>query len=121
MILVGIGVGIASNPLLLAAMSEVEPSESGLASGIVNTASLMGSALGLAILASLSAARTKDLLASALPTTAALTGGYRLSFLLSAACACTAALLGSAMPANPQTRTPEQATVRTAAPASTKD
>ena len=49
---------MAFNPVLLAAMSDVEPSESGLASGIVNTAFMMGGALGLAILASLAASRT---------------------------------------------------------------
>ena len=37
MILLGFGAGIAFNPVLFAAMSEVKPEESGLASGIVNT------------------------------------------------------------------------------------
>ena len=45
-------------PVLLAAMSDVDPSESGLASGVVNTSFMMGGALGLAVLASLAAART---------------------------------------------------------------
>src|SRR5207249_11752219 len=48
MILLGFGAGIAFNPVLLAAMSDVEPSESGLASGLVNTPFLMGGAPGLA-------------------------------------------------------------------------
>ena len=60
MILLGIGAGMAFNPVLLAAMSDVEPSESGLASGVVNTSFMMGGALGLAILASLAASRTDD-------------------------------------------------------------
>jgi len=51
------------NPVLLAAMSDVPQSESGLASGVVNTAFMMGGALGLAVLASLAAARTDRLLA----------------------------------------------------------
>jgi predicted MFS family arabinose efflux permease len=46
MVLLGIGAGIAFNPLLLGAMSDVAPSESGLASGLVNTAFMMGGALG---------------------------------------------------------------------------
>src|SRR5580765_238570 len=58
MILLGIGAGMAFNPVLLAAMSDVEQSESGLASGIVNTAFMMGGALGLAILTSLADSRT---------------------------------------------------------------
>ena len=61
MILLGCGAGMAFNPVLLAAMSDVEPSESGLASGVVNTAFMMGGALGLAILASLAASRTSSL------------------------------------------------------------
>ena len=64
MILLGLGAGIAFNPLLLAAMSDVEPSEAGLASGVVNTSFMMGGALGLAILASLAASRSDTLLAS---------------------------------------------------------
>ena len=44
MILLGFGAGMAFNPVLLAAMSDVEPSESGLASGVVNTSFMMGGA-----------------------------------------------------------------------------
>ena len=58
MILLGLGAGMAFNPVLLAAMSDVEPEESGLASGVVNTSFMMGGALGLAVLASLAASRT---------------------------------------------------------------
>ncbi|MET5013282.1 MFS transporter, partial [Burkholderia pseudomallei] len=64
MILVGVGAGVAFNPVLLAAMSDDAPSDSGLASGIVNTAFMMGGALGLAVLASGASART-DALAAA--------------------------------------------------------
>ena len=59
MILLGLGAGMAFNPVLLAAMSDVEPSEAGLASGVVNTSFMMGGALGLAVLASLAASRTE--------------------------------------------------------------
>src|SRR6185436_15078386 len=55
MIVLGLGVGMAMNPVLLAAMSDVAPEEAGLASGVVNTAFMMGGALGLAVLASLAA------------------------------------------------------------------
>ena len=58
MILLGCGAGMAFNPLLLAAMSDVVPEEAGLASGVVNTAFMMGGALGLAVLASLADRRT---------------------------------------------------------------
>ena len=60
-VLIGVGAGIAFNPILLAAMSGVEPEEAGLASGVVNTSFMMGGAVGLAVLASLAASRTRDL------------------------------------------------------------
>ncbi len=97
MILLGFGAGIAFNPVLLAAMSDVEQSESGLASGIVNTSFMMGGALGLAVLASLAASRTDSLLASGDGRLAALTGGYHIAFLVGAVFALAAALLGAAL------------------------
>jgi MFS family permease len=77
---VGLGAGIGFNPILLAAMSGVRPADAGLASGVVNTAFMMGGALGLAILASLSASRTDSLEASGDSPLAALNGGYHLAF-----------------------------------------
>jgi EmrB/QacA subfamily drug resistance transporter len=94
MILLGLGAGIAFNPVLLAAMSDVEPSEAGLASGLVNTSFMMGGALGLAVLASLAASRTDALLADGESHVAALTGGYHLAFLVGAVSAAVAAALG---------------------------
>ncbi|HEV7608630.1 MAG TPA: DHA2 family efflux MFS transporter permease subunit [Steroidobacteraceae bacterium] len=94
MTLLGIGAGIALNPLLLGAMSDVAPSESGLASGVVNTAFMMGGALGLAVLASFAAGRTDALLATGTEHVAALNGGYQLAFLLGAASAAIAATVG---------------------------
>jgi EmrB/QacA subfamily drug resistance transporter len=57
MLLLGLGCGMALNPVMLAGMSDVDPGESGLASGVLNTSFMMGGALGLAALASLSEAR----------------------------------------------------------------
>ncbi len=94
MCLLGFGAGIAFNPVLLAAMSDVKPEESGLASGIVNTAFMMGGALGLAVLASLAASRHNTLIASGHAEKAALTGGYHLAFLVGALFAISAATLG---------------------------
>ena len=94
MILLGLGAGMAFNPVLLAAMSDVEPTEAGLASGVVNTSFMMGGALGLAVLASLAASRTDTLLASGESQAAALTGGYHVAFLVGAIFAAGAALLG---------------------------
>ena len=75
MIILGFGIGMAMNPLLLAAMSDVKPEDSGLASGVVNTSFMMGGALGLAVLASVAAART-----GGDPSLGALVDGYHAAF-----------------------------------------
>ncbi|MGO1080301.1 DHA2 family efflux MFS transporter permease subunit [Inquilinus sp. CA228] len=97
MLLLGLGAGMALNPVLLAAMSEVAPTESGLASGMVNTAFMMGGGLGLAILASLAASRTAGLLAEGAAQPVALVGGYQAAFLAGACFAALAALLGATL------------------------
>jgi len=94
MILLGLGAGTAFNPVLLAAMGDVEATEAGLASGLVNTSFMMGGALGLAVLASLAASRTDALLASGESQATALTGGYHLAFFVGALFAAAAAGLG---------------------------
>jgi MFS family permease len=80
MILLGVGCGMALNPILLIAMSEVAPSESGLASGVVNTAFMMGGALGLAVLATLAEA-----------------SGFRAAFIVATLFAGVAAVLSAAL------------------------
>jgi hypothetical protein len=97
MILLGLGAGMAFNPVLLAAMSDVEPDEAGLASGVVNTSFMMGGALGLAVLASLAASRSSTLLASGEDQLTALTGGYHVAFLVGALFAAGAAVLGAVL------------------------
>jgi EmrB/QacA subfamily drug resistance transporter len=97
MILLGFGVGVAFNPVLLAAMSDVKPEEAGLASGVVNTSFMMGGALGLAILASVAASRTDTLLASGDGELAALNGGYHVAFLVGAIFAAAAAVLAATL------------------------
>jgi predicted MFS family arabinose efflux permease len=76
MLLVGLGCGMALNPVMLAGMGDVDPSESGLASGVLNTSFMMGGALGLAALASLSEAK-----------------GYHAAFAVGALFALVAALI----------------------------
>jgi EmrB/QacA subfamily drug resistance transporter len=95
MVLLGIGAGIAFNPMLLAAMSDVRPDQSGLASGVMNTAFMMGGALGLAILASMAAGATQGQLTAGASAPAALNTGYQLAFALGAGCAALAAALGA--------------------------
>jgi EmrB/QacA subfamily drug resistance transporter len=95
MLLLGLGCGMALNPVMLAAMNDVDPSESGLASGVVNTSFMMGGALGLAVLASIAAARSESLAGA--PAAAALTAGYHVAFAIGAACAGVAALLAAVL------------------------
>ena len=97
MILLGIGAGMAFNPVLLAAMSDVDPSESGLASGVVNTAFMMGGALGLAVLVSLASSRTDSLVASGHGPLASLNGGYHAAFLVGALFSASAAVVGGVL------------------------
>jgi MFS family permease len=109
MILLGTGAGMAFNPLLLAAMGDVQPRDSGLASGLVNTSFMMGGALGLAVLASVAASRTSTLLATHHSRLVALDGGYHVAFLAGAACALAAALLAAARLRTPDAHAAEHA------------
>ena len=84
MLLLGVGAGIAFNPVLLAAMGDVEPHESGLASGVVNTSFMMGGALGLAVLVAPLRSRTASLAAGGLVGLEALNGGFQVAFAVGA-------------------------------------
>jgi EmrB/QacA subfamily drug resistance transporter len=95
MVLLGLGAGMAFNPVLLAAMNDVDPGESGLASGVVNTSFMMGGALGLAVLASIADARTRALTGAGVEQLAALNGGYQLTFLLGALITAAGALVAA--------------------------
>jgi len=95
MLLLGLGSGIAFNPMLLAAMDDVSSSESGLASGIVNTCFMMGGALGLAVLASLAAMHTGQQLQEGVTAVEALNNGYRLAFAVGALFSLAGALLSA--------------------------
>jgi len=95
MLLLGLGAGMAFNPVLLAAMNDVGNDESGLASGVVNTSFMMGGALGLAVLASFADARTSSLVEAGVEALAALNGGYRFAFLLGAIITAAGALIAA--------------------------
>jgi EmrB/QacA subfamily drug resistance transporter len=98
LVILGVGFGLASPALTTRGMAGVAPADAGLASGLLNTSQQVGAALGLAILATLSATHTEHLLARGDAATAALTGGYRLAFAVGAglsAAAVVAAALGA--------------------------
>ena len=82
MILLGVGAGLSFPALMTLSMTGVKPQEAGLASGLVNTTLQVGGALGLAVLATLSSTRSAHLLHGGSSAAAALTGGYRLAFVV---------------------------------------
>jgi EmrB/QacA subfamily drug resistance transporter len=99
MALLGIGAGIAFPSLMAVAMTGATPSDAGLASGLVNTTAQVGGALGLAVLATLSEARSRALSEAGRSAAAALTGGYHLAFWIAAALVgCAVAVAALALP-----------------------
>ena len=84
MLLLGAGAGIAFPALMTLSMSDVAPSDAGLASGLVNTTLQVGGALGLAVLATLSTAETNRLSGAGESALSALNGGYHLAYLIGA-------------------------------------
>ena len=80
----GVGFGLAFPSLMALGMSGASEHDSGLASGLLMTTQQVGGALGLSVLASLSASRTNGLLAASAAAPAALTSGYQLAFLIGA-------------------------------------
>ena len=83
-ILLGLGAGSSFPALMTLAMSGATMEDAGLASGLVNTAAQVGGALGLALLATVSAGRSESLIESGSNAASALTGGFHLAFLIAA-------------------------------------
>ena len=82
---IGLGIGSAFMPLLTLAMADVPAADSGLGSGITNVSQQISGALGLAVLSTLAANRTKGLLSAHHGVTSSLIGGYHLAFIVGAA------------------------------------
>ena len=97
MLLLGFGASFAFLTVILASVSGVPERDAGLASGLVNTAQQLGGALGLAVLASIAAARTEWLAGAGSEPVIALNGGYRAAFLLSAIFVALAAVLAASL------------------------
>ena len=94
MVVLGFGIGVSFPSLMSLAMSGATQEDAGLASGLVNTTAQFGGALGLAVLATLSASRSDDLIASGHDTADALVSGYHLAFVIGAALIGAAILVG---------------------------
>ena len=84
-VLIGFGAGTSFMPLLSIAMADVPNADAGLGSGIVNVSMQMAGALGLALLGTIATERTNGLESAGQSSAAALSGGFRLSFLVAAA------------------------------------
>jgi EmrB/QacA subfamily drug resistance transporter len=102
MLLIGAGVGTAFPSLMTLAMSGATPSDSGLASGLVNTSMQVGGAIGLAVLATLATERTNGALAGGASNLAALNSGYHLAYLVGAGLVAVALAIAATV-----LRTPE--------------
>jgi EmrB/QacA subfamily drug resistance transporter len=90
--LMGAGAGLCFPPLMGLAMSGADPHDAGLASGLVNTSGQVGGALGLAVIATLAAARTGSLDGSdPVARRVALTSGYHVGYLVAVLCALAGA------------------------------
>ncbi len=97
MILLAMGIGVSFPALMALAMSGATPEDAGLASGLVNTTAQVGGALGLAVLATVSATRTDTLLADGESNASALTGGFHLAFYIGAALVLASLLVAVAV------------------------
>ncbi|MGH3737583.1 MAG: DHA2 family efflux MFS transporter permease subunit [Micromonosporaceae bacterium] len=93
MVVLGTGAGLMFPTLMNLAMSSATPSDAGLASGLVNTSAQVGGAIGLAVLATLSSARTGRLLTEGEAQKAALTSGYHLAFWIGAVLVVASAVI----------------------------
>ena len=81
----GVGGGLSFPTMMTLAMSDATRDDAGLASGLVNTTAQVGGAIGLAVLAALSTARTESLLGNGVTRATALTDGFHLAFGVGAA------------------------------------
>ncbi|SEG44692.1 drug resistance transporter, EmrB/QacA subfamily [Actinacidiphila yanglinensis] len=104
-VLMGVAFGLTMPSLLTLGMAEAGPADSGLISGVFNTAQQIGGALGLATLASIAGTRTDHRLAAGRSATAALADGYHLAFVVAAGLLVAAALLAGVLLRTPAGRT----------------
>jgi fucose permease len=92
-IVIGIGLGGAFVAGTELSVHGVDDSEAGMASGLVNTSQQIGGAIGLAVLATISSTRTRDLLSNGIAEPQALTSGFTWVFLGAAAFAIIGAII----------------------------
>jgi EmrB/QacA subfamily drug resistance transporter len=120
-LLVSLGIGLSLVPATICAVSGVAPSEAGLASALINTARLVGGALGLAVLATLATSKTKSVLPHGhFPPAvlhAALTDGFHVAFVVAAGVAFAGVLAAAVWMPRPLARAAAPAPAGAPAPA----
>ena len=89
------GMSLTYIPGTVASMSGAKPEETGLASGLVNTSYQVGSALGLAIIVAISAAKTNSLKISGTAETIALNAGFQTAFFSAGVICVVAAIIAT--------------------------
>ncbi|MEW1861198.1 MFS transporter [Streptomyces sp. NBC_00669] len=105
-LLMGVAFGLVMPSLLTLGMAEAGPADSGLVSGVFNTAQQIGGALGLATLASIAGTRTEHRLAAGRTATTALADGYHLAFVVAAGLLTAAAVLAGVLLRTPAGQAP---------------
>jgi EmrB/QacA subfamily drug resistance transporter len=79
-LLIAIGMGFSFVPISIAALAGVQPSEAGLASGLINTSQQIGGALGIAALSAVATSTTAEDVAGGTAAPFALTDGFQTAF-----------------------------------------
>ena len=96
-ILTAAGIAMSIVPSTIAATQGAKEGQAGLASGLVNTSRQVGGGLGLAFLITLATQHTSHLIGTGVQVPQALTGGFRLAYLIGAGLAGAAALMTFAL------------------------
>jgi EmrB/QacA subfamily drug resistance transporter len=92
-LLISVGLGFSFVPISIAALAGVQPSEAGLASGLINTSQQIGGALGIAALSAIATSTTSDEVSNGTALDIALTDGFQGAFVAGAAIALVGMLV----------------------------
>src|SRR5580693_1751349 len=109
LLLCGLGIGLAFVTATVAALAGISGHESGLASGLSNTALQIGTALGVAIVSTVAVSRSQDYLAAhkGASSLLALTEGYQSAFVACAVLAGIGLAVALLLPGRPPKAAPE--------------
>ncbi|WP_232295352.1 MFS transporter [Parafrankia sp. EUN1f] len=93
LLILAVGIACATVPLLSLAMADVPAADAGLASGLVNVSIWLSSSVGLAVVSSVAASRTKGLVQDGHSAASAVVSGYQLGYLIGAGCVAVGLLI----------------------------